>query len=247
MCQAWTVKKPRERTPEQDVKALLARAINKSRRDPDVDAMLERLHAPPAKQARSLETANRLLDATEQILEEDGLDGATVPSIAARAGVSVGVVYRRFPDKDTLLRAVWERFLDFQRKQTAAILAASEGMNIELEVLMRGMIRASLEAYRKRRNLLLALRQYARASNDPVVRQQAHDLNRASTSAVAVLMLRQRKRIKHPNPEAAIEFAVITMASVIQMIVIEQTNLGLRVPSSLEEELTRMLLAYLES
>jgi len=42
----------------------------------------------------------------------DGAEAATVPAIAERAGASVGAVYRRFPDKDALLRAVCERFLE---------------------------------------------------------------------------------------------------------------------------------------
>ena len=32
------------------------------------------------------------------------------PAIAARAGMSVGNVYKRFPDKDSLIRAVYARF-----------------------------------------------------------------------------------------------------------------------------------------
>jgi len=52
----------------------------------------------------------RLLTAAERTLETAGLEGATVPAIARRAGMSVGNVYKRFADKDALLRAVYERF-----------------------------------------------------------------------------------------------------------------------------------------
>ena len=45
---------------------------------------------------------HRLLSATEALLEHGGLEAATVPAIAKAAGLSVGVVYRRFPDKDML-------------------------------------------------------------------------------------------------------------------------------------------------
>src|SRR6185312_6977430 len=50
-----------------------------------------RLRENPPQQARSRVTLTRLLDATEALLDEGGLDAATVPAIAARAGVSVGV------------------------------------------------------------------------------------------------------------------------------------------------------------
>src|SRR5262245_15990282 len=66
--------------------------------------------ALPAAQERSRRTRDRLLDAAEAVLAHEGLDGATVPAIAREAGVAVGSVYRRFPDKDALMRGVYERF-----------------------------------------------------------------------------------------------------------------------------------------
>ncbi|MEA2761171.1 MAG: hypothetical protein QOD47_455, partial [Gemmatimonadaceae bacterium] len=47
----------------------------------------------PTYQERGRNTLQRLLDAAEQTLEADGLEGATVPAIAGRAGMSVGNVY----------------------------------------------------------------------------------------------------------------------------------------------------------
>src|ERR1700678_2850992 len=57
------------------------------------------------QQQRSRKTLEKLLAATTAMLEQDGLEGATIPRIAAQAGVSVGSVYRRFEDKDALFRA----------------------------------------------------------------------------------------------------------------------------------------------
>src|ERR1700682_6720047 len=64
----------------------------------------------PTFKERGRNTLQRLLDAPERTLESDGLEGATVPAIAARAARSVGNVYKRFKDKDSLLQAVYERF-----------------------------------------------------------------------------------------------------------------------------------------
>jgi AcrR family transcriptional regulator len=71
----------------------------------------------PTEQTRSQETLERLLTAAELVLRDEGPDGATLRAIADRAGVSVGIVYRRFPDKDTVLRAVYMRF--FERSAAA--------------------------------------------------------------------------------------------------------------------------------
>src|SRR6476469_4385478 len=96
----------------------------------------------PTKQARSRLTLHRLLSAAEALLEHCGLEAATVPAIAEAAGVSVGVVYRRFPDKDALLRAVYERFFATTAEQNVLRLqAVSAPMNIPLPVLARGIVK----------------------------------------------------------------------------------------------------------
>src|ERR1051325_533115 len=64
------------------------------------------------QQTRSKETAVRLLQAAEDVLEKRGLKGASVPEIARRAGVSPASIYRRFVDKDGLLREVLEQFFE---------------------------------------------------------------------------------------------------------------------------------------
>ncbi len=66
----------------------------------------------PPKQQRSRESYERVLDAAHGLLEENGFEGFTVQEVAARAGVSVGAIYERFGNKETLLRTVHERLMD---------------------------------------------------------------------------------------------------------------------------------------
>src|SRR5919205_689932 len=49
----------------------------------------------------------RILEAAAEVFAERGLD-ASLDDIAAAAGVGVGTVYRRFPDKDVLIDALFE-------------------------------------------------------------------------------------------------------------------------------------------
>lgn len=64
----------------------------------------------PAKQARSQQTRDRLLEAGRALLEEGFFDETSIAQIARRAGCSVGAFYFRFPDKqayfDHLLSSV---------------------------------------------------------------------------------------------------------------------------------------------
>lgn len=67
-------------------------------------------------QQRSAERIELLLDAAAHLIDEDGIDGVTTSAVAKRSGSSVGVVYRYFPNIQSLLRALavrnMERFLD---------------------------------------------------------------------------------------------------------------------------------------
>lgn len=55
------------------------------------------------------ETRRRLLDAAEQLFEEEGFHGASVAQIAARAGFTTGAIYSNFTRKEDLAAAVLAR------------------------------------------------------------------------------------------------------------------------------------------
>lgn len=69
------------------------------------------------RQQRSREKVDRVLRATAELLDAHPYDEIGTKRIAERAGVSVGVLYRYFPDKDaiaaTLVRAWQERNVEF--------------------------------------------------------------------------------------------------------------------------------------
>lgn len=230
---------------DRAMKAIFSRVPHRSQIDEAQD-IFERLQATPPKQERSLQTLNRLLDAAEKVLEEEGLEAATVPVIAKRAGVSVGVVYRRFPNKDALIRGVYERFLWRVNEQNSMMLTALSRVRISLPDLLRGMIRGSVESHRRKRNLLRALFQFARRHNDPAIKREAARTNRASTAGLSALMLSYQDEIDHPDPQAAIQFVALMLASIIRVVVIDdEGSHGISAPEDLEEELTRMIFNYL--
>ena len=62
----------------------------------------------------------RILEAAREVFAEEGID-APISEIAARAGVGVGTIFRRFPHKDELIVALLE---DRARQLLAAADAA---------------------------------------------------------------------------------------------------------------------------
>jgi AcrR family transcriptional regulator len=85
----------------------------------------------------------RILAAAAELYAERGLD-VSLDDIAAAAGVGVGTVYRRFPEKDALIDALFEDKID------RAVELASDALEIEdpwegLVTFMRGMCRMQAE------------------------------------------------------------------------------------------------------
>jgi AcrR family transcriptional regulator len=64
------------------------------------------------KQNRSRATVERILLAAEEEIGEFGLAQASTTSIAKRAGVSVGALYRFFRDKDEIAQGMAHRYLE---------------------------------------------------------------------------------------------------------------------------------------
>jgi len=209
----------------------------------------ERLRGHVPKQARSRQTLSRLLDAAESVLRENGLEAATVPAIARKAGVSVGVVYRRFSDKDDLLRAVYERFFVRLEESNLAAMSFPGLTRMSLEQLVRGVVAGMVLGYRHHRGILRALTIYARSHPDADFRRHAEQLSRATIPHLVALFLRHRRSMAHPDPEAAVPFAFLTVAYVLRGALLEEEDWhNTLVPGGgrLEEELTRMVLSYLD-
>jgi AcrR family transcriptional regulator len=203
------------------------------------------LRANQPKQARSRETLSKLLDAAEGLLAEGGIDATTVPAIAERAGVSVGIVYQRFADKDALLRAVYFRYFANLREHNQNNLALLATWKAPLATLARSLILGMVEGYRRQRGILRALLTYARNHPDPEFRRAAQQLNREATATIGQLLLQHRDEIRHPQPKIAIELGILTVAAVLHTIVLEEEPLpSMRGRAKLDEELVRMFCAY---
>lgn len=62
------------------------------------------------KQKRSHDMVDVILDATAQVLMEEGYEKATTNRIAAKAGVSIGSLYQYFPNKEALVLELNNRY-----------------------------------------------------------------------------------------------------------------------------------------
>ncbi|KUJ36413.1 TetR family transcriptional regulator [Streptomyces sp. 3212.3] len=91
-------------------------------------------------------TAERILEATEEVLRRHGPAKATVVDVARALGVSHGSVYRHFRTKAALREAVTKRWLD----RTALRLSAIVGQDRAPETLLREWLEALFDAKRRK-------------------------------------------------------------------------------------------------
>jgi AcrR family transcriptional regulator len=72
----------------------------------------------------------QLLRVTSEIIATDGVDSVRIPYVAAAAGVTRPVVYKFFPNRHELIKAVLEDFRDNFAARTPNILETEEDADI---------------------------------------------------------------------------------------------------------------------
>lgn len=78
-------------------------------------------------QQRSAQRVTLLLDVAAELIDEKGIDGLTTSDVAARSESSVGVVYRYFPNIQSLLRALAARNMQQFMERVFALIQADSG------------------------------------------------------------------------------------------------------------------------
>lgn len=199
------------------------------------------------KQARSEETLDRLLDAAETLIRDEGLANVSIAAIARKAGSSVGGFYARFKDKDELLRTLHEREQRrFQWSITELVdpeLWAEQPLAEMIERAL-AMFFARLEGRQK-----LAAAFLESAARKPEQWRHAVEFRRTVVDSFGELLAIRGEEIQHPEPERAIRFAIHqVLATVDQRALFAHVSgpdsAGLS-DDELRDELTLSLCRYL--
>lgn len=191
------------------------------------------------QQARSRETEARLVGAALKLLRSGGLDACTAPAVAAESGLAVGTIYRRFADKDALLRHVFQSILD--SVDTAEITSPRVPGPTSLPQFVENLVATLLCSYATDANLYFALLQYARITPDAdfkaaILASAAKGRSRIATALADVPPLCDRA-----DAPARAHFAVFACAAVLQASLTTEA-----VPDpDLKRHLVEMLLGFL--
>ncbi len=117
--------------------------------------------APPTRKGKA--TREKLLTAAATTFGEKGYNAVRITDIVAEAGISHGLFYRHFSDKDAILLAVLERLNDDLRRTTSR--AVGEADALSLERLQQRHVQFFTD-YRRNRLLLRVAREAAAQQED---------------------------------------------------------------------------------
>lgn len=199
----------------------------------------------PPQQSRSQETLDRILDAAEQVLGEKAFGEATLAEIMERAGVTVGAFYRRYPDKNALLRHLDERFFGEMLSRGELLFDEARWPNAPARNIIEEFTTQAVQVYSARRGLLRSL--FLRARTDTILQQSALHVNEQFIKRLRALLLARRSQIRHPDPERAIELGfMMTIGALRELVVFGETWPAPPAPTApLAAEIARMYCGYL--
>jgi AcrR family transcriptional regulator len=202
------------------------------------------------QQQRSRETVARLLAATLAMLEEHGIDGTTIPRVAAAAGVAPANVYRRFADKHALFRAAFLEVLE-QSAQASPGLRRRGGRSGTLDAVVAEVVSALSGQYRDHPGLLRALVRFIETDTDSRFRRKAVELVSRSFARISDVILEFRAEIAHADPDRAVLFGLLTVGTVLEARALERVSMWRELlpisEQAMRAELTRNMLAYLRA
>jgi AcrR family transcriptional regulator len=203
------------------------------------------------QQARSRESLRKLQKAAAEVLGQHGVEGTTIPRIAAHAGLTPGAVYRRFSDKDALLESVILGIMERQDERLHTGLTTEAAAQIPLPVFAGQLINSLVVSYRANAALLRAMRQFVRGRVNTDFWKKASRVEIRTYGHLVELLLASAKDIRHPEPKMAVSLGMMMVISTLQELVIEAPDTkawkGLLPQDdlALKDELTRSFLSYL--
>lgn len=162
-------------------------------------------------QARSTVTVEAICEAAIQVLLSHGADKLTTTRVAERAGVSVGTLYQYYPNKVSLLAAVFE---DHLNKVTVAMeTACKEAHGKPLAEMIHDIVIAFVDIKMKRSDISVALYKVSLDIGGPAIAKRA--IQRMRKAADAMI---QTAPDSEPPDKLALDVMFAAMGGVMKTV-----------------------------
>jgi len=166
----------------------------------------------PPKQARSVQSADRMLEAAEALLREGGPRAITIEAVIARAGTSMGSFYARFERRDGLFRALHQRFLAMVVREDLLVRLDRAASEPDLARAVHSFVTATFVHAADHRDLTAFFMVYH--NGDRAMREDGAAMSRAFSDLLHRLVKAHRAEVSHKNLRVASDFAALLIAGV---------------------------------
>lgn len=116
------------------------------------------------QQDRARQTVEAILESAVQILENEGLQGFKVATLAERSGYGVGTLYQYFSNIDAVMLALVE--LESERQRQALVAQFSERAAAGVAQTTRDLVELMVAAFSQRRGAHKAIIEWALSRRD---------------------------------------------------------------------------------
>ncbi|NDJ76140.1 MAG: TetR/AcrR family transcriptional regulator [Chloroflexi bacterium] len=193
------------------------------------------------KQARSQQRIDLILAAAADLIADIGYDAVTTNAIAERARISIGSLYQYFSNKDAILHAITERYIEHRRQVAAELLQPDVIAGVSLPELVDRYLDPMVAFYQDNPAILHI---YLGSDISP---EMAAAYAQADADSVAQIAHMIQLRVPHLPDQRAQVVAQVVKAAMKALMGLLHSNANATEQNLISAEFKHMLVAYLES
>ncbi len=196
----------------------------------------------PTTQARSKQMCEKILAAAYEVFSEHGYQETKVSDITKRAGCSVGIFYKRFPDKESLFYALQYRHYERAHRQLDRLKDVQES-KMTTERVILGFVQSTVE-------FMVANAGFNRAQvelslKDDRVLEERRDNDRYAADRLMDFLVSRGELRDTPVTRDHIQFAVRAVLAAITHLVLFGPGPYAVTDRQVIDNLTQILLGFL--
>ncbi len=177
------------------------------------------------QQERSRQTLACLLAATIEVLDRHGLEATTVPRIAEAANVAPASVYRRFADKDALVREAILTTLQSSSVVVKQSFAKAKFQDRTIQDASRSIVKLVFRQYREHPKLLAAIKRFVDDDADREFEKALNVIFSDNFRAMATALCSCKGLGKVKDKEKRIHFGLMTIVTAIEVMILDASSL----------------------
>ncbi len=181
------------------------------RQSPPLSALKKQPTQPRAKR-----TVERIITATGELLLAQGLDALTTNRVADQANVNIATLYQYFPNKQALLSALVQRYLN---DLTRGLNDMLDGLgDISVEESTRLWASLGIQSFRQSGGILAEL---LKSQHMITTLPEGRDFERRLMEAMHRFLIKQRERLEVENLDRAIYVAFSACSAILTKHLLE--------------------------